>query len=367
MTRFAALIADGRVAKRSSGKVSLPHDLAPKQQSYTLEQVLVLLAVHDPDAAALLPRYQSMKQYLEKEYYPWIQASCPYFTDHGAGHVNSVIQAASGLLAKHLTPETLGLNAIEIFLLLAAILWHDVGNALGRARHADRIPDMTEEIKKLGFPDPALHRIVGEIAKAHAGSDGLTKARAEADCVVARTVTVYPRALAAVVRFADEVSENRSRISLALLPSVPTDNQIYWQFANCITAARPDPSRERVVLTIEVPASAATATFPCPKDILHRADAAHRITLIEYLISRLEKMNNERAYCEPEFRRYASIREIVVRLAIIDTQLAPTHSLEFVLAGNGLAQSSYPTIDVFNRFFQEYPNWRPDAIAASKT
>jgi len=40
----------------------------------------------------------------------------------------------------------------EIFLLLAAILWHDVGNAMGRAGHADRIPEMTTEIKRSGLP-----------------------------------------------------------------------------------------------------------------------------------------------------------------------------------------------------------------------
>jgi hypothetical protein len=345
------------------------YDPAARPLPYSLEQVLILLAEKDDDARQLAPRYQAMKQYLEKEYYPWIQATCPFYTDHGIGHVNSVIRAASGLLERHLDPDGRGLNAIEIFLLLAAILWHDVGNALGRAGHADRIPQMTAEIKGLGFPDPALHRIVVEIARAHAGSDGLRNARPEADCAVVRTVTVYPRALAAIVRFADEISEDRSRISLALMPQVPAQSQIYWQFANCITASRPDPARERVVLTIEVPDSAVSQKYPCPEGLLNRADESKQLTLIQYLISRLEKMNNERAYCEPEFRsRYVAVREIIVRLSIVaDTQLLSGYSLEFALAANGLTeQDTYPSIDLFERFFAQYPSWRPDAIDAAR-
>jgi hypothetical protein len=349
--------------------VPFSSDPSARPKTYSLEQVLILLAEKDEDAKQLAPRYQSMKLYLEKEYYPWIQAACPYYTDHGAGHVNSVISATSGLLERHLDPNGGGLNAVEIFLLLSAILWHDVGNALGRDGHADRIPQMTAEIKKLGFSDPALQRIVAEIAQSHAGIDGLSKARSEADCAVVSTVTVYPRALAAIVRFADEISENRSRISLALMPQVPPESQIYWQFANCITASRPDPTRERVVLTIEVPDDAAPRTFLCPKDLHHRADASKNISLIRYLISRLEKMNNERAYCEPEFRGlHLTVREIFVRLSIVaETQLLDGYTMDFALTGSGVeGQAAYPSIDVFNSFFAQYPSWQPAAIDAAR-
>ena len=349
--------------------MTFPNDPTAAPKRYTLEQILLLLAEKDEDAKQLQPRYESMKLFLEKEYYPWIQATCPFFTDHGSGHINSVIQAASRLLERHLDPTgEKGLNAVEIFLVLAAILWHDVGNARGRTGHAARIDKMTAEIRRLGFPDPALHRLVVQIAQAHAGADGLAITRPEADCVVCRTVTVFPRPLAAVVRFADEVSEDRSRISLALLPDVPAVNQIFWQHANCITASRPEPSRERVVLTVEVPDAVAAERYLCPGELLSRADSEAKISLIEYLVLRLEKMNNERAYCEPEFRRYASIREIVVRLSVIaDTRPLRGYEEEFVLGGNGLAAQSYPAIDVYDRFFRQYPNWRPNAISAART
>ena len=348
----------------------LSHEnLTEKAKSYSLEEALVSLAETDQDAQQLLPRYMAMKQYLKKEYYPWIQAQCPYYTDHGSGHVNSVILTASRLLERHLKQDRLGLQAIDVFLLLVAILWHDVGNAMGREGHAQRISAMTSVIKRLGFPDPALHRIVLEIAQAHTGRDGLTNARMETDCVVVNTFTVYPRALAAIVRFADEISENRSRISLALMPNVPPESQIYWQYANCITAARPDPSRERVILSIEVPDGSAVERFLCPKELSNRADSSKNISLVEYLILRLEKMNNELAYCEPEFRsRYASIREILVRLSILaDTHPLPNYELEFALAGNGLAHTSFPSIEVFDQFFEKYPHWRADAISAART
>jgi hypothetical protein len=340
--------------------------LAESDGAYTLEQILVIRSQTDQDAKELLPRYEAMKSFLAKEYYPWIQANCPYYTDHGIGHINSVIHSASLLLQRHLIPtQSSLLTSVDIFLILSAILWHDVGNVLGRTDHAQRIAEMTNEIKTLGFPDPALHRLVVEIAQAHAGKDGLDKARSETDCTISRTFTVYPRALSAVVRFADEISENRSRISVALLGAVPAENQIYWQYANAISASRPDPHRERVVLTVEMHHDIAVQRYSCPKDLLERADGTGSLSLIEYLILRLEKMNNERAYCEPHFRRYAPIREIEVRLSILrQTQLLDSYELVVTLTGSGLSKPTYPSIPLFDPFFSEHPKWKPEAIAA---
>lgn len=199
-------------------------------ENLTLEDELGARAGKDPDAEAFWNRYSSMKDYLATQYYPWIQATCPFFTDHGELHINSVIRAASLLLEPHLGSRRRSqLSSLDIFLLLASILWHDVGNALGRVRHAERITEMTNEVRSLGFPNLGIHRLVCEIASAHAGEDGLSKPRAQEDSSTPRrTYTVYPTALAALLRFADEISEDQSRISHALLQKVPDENRIFW-------------------------------------------------------------------------------------------------------------------------------------------
>src|SRR5436309_2883096 len=103
----------------------------------------------EEDAADLWGRYKSMKGYLTREYYPWIQANSPFLTDHGEQHIRSVIQAASSLLNKHLSPEIeiqkRSLSSLDIFLVLSGILWHDVGNVYGRSGHAERAVGMTNE------------------------------------------------------------------------------------------------------------------------------------------------------------------------------------------------------------------------------
>ena len=132
------------------------------------------------DPLYLWPRYLAMKNYLSQEYYRWIQANCPYYTDHGDHHIKTVIQAASGLLSQQLNGTRKNdLTTLDLFLILSEILWHDVGNVLERSGHAARIAEMTEEIKKLGFPDLQVQRLVIDISRAHSGKDGLSVPRVE--------------------------------------------------------------------------------------------------------------------------------------------------------------------------------------------
>src|ERR1700681_3473866 len=99
---------------------------------------------------------------------------------------------------------------------------------------------MVEKIKGV-FPNVAVRRVAEEIARAHSGNEGLKIPRADETCSVEhRSITVYPRSMAAVVRFADEVSENQTRISAELLEKVPDGSKIFWEYASCISSSVPD-------------------------------------------------------------------------------------------------------------------------------
>lgn len=328
----------------------------------------------DEIAKHLWHNYELVKGYLSKEYYRWVQINCPYYTDHGEQHIQSVIRAASMLLGRYRADHHL--PPLDIFLLLSAILWHDVGNVFERSKHAEIIAPMTEEIKNIGFSDPSVQRMVVEIAGAHTRRDGLTGPRSSADCVLLSdaTLTTNPQELAAILRFADEVSENRARVSEKMIPQVKVnrpESLVYWQFARCIAAARPDPARQRIVLTIEFPRELATERYICPEECLYLGEASPlghspTIPLIDYIMYRLEKMNNERAYCAPLFSSYAKISSIEVRLSLMEGPLpVEGFNVEFSLGDSGLTSTAadvYPDIPVLKEFFRKHDEWTPTSL-----
>jgi hypothetical protein len=314
------------------------------------------------EAEGLWYKFNVMKEYLDREYYPWVQAECPYYTDHGRVHIESVIQSASLLLSERLSQEKdIHLSSLEIFIVLTAILWHDAGMVYGRSGHADQVVQIIDKIKEVCLSDVTICRIVTEIVKAHSGQDGLKIPKREEDCTGPSlgACTIYPKALAALIRFSDEISENRSRISGALLPNVPEDQKIFWEYANCVTAARPDPARHRIVLSLEIPYDKAIKDYKC-KHFKDLAGNSGKISLIEYIVRRIEKMNNERAYCAPHFNKYAWIGEICVRFKIINGMSNPdAFEIEKIFSD---PDSAIPSIDIFERFFNENPEWRPDQL-----
>jgi hypothetical protein len=328
----------------------------------TLENELERRSTQNEGAKALWAKYQNVKDYLTHNYYDWIQANAPFLTNHGKLHIDSVMQAADALLVKQLTGKARkDLSDLDIFLLLSAILWHDVGNVYGRTDHKARIAQMTDKIKELGFPNPDIQRLVVDVARAHSGQGALSDARTQEDCSTEHdTYEVYPCALAGIVRFADEISENRARIAPALLSAVPDESKIYWEYANAIAASRPDPTRHRVVLTVTLDQQKARQRFKC-KDFAKFQDADGKISLIEYIICRLEKMNRERVYCARYFSRYATIDEIECRLTLVD---GTERTLEqvIVVGNSGLGPEAYPDINIVQDFFERYPRWKPENI-----
>jgi hypothetical protein len=335
-------------------------------QQLSIETALQQMADTDNNAKGLWARYSTMKDYLAVEYYPWIQANSPYFTDHGRLHVESIIEATSQiLLPSSRNPGKL--SPLDLYLLLCAIIWHDVDMVYDRSMHPKQVSHMIQKIDKAEiFFSLTVRRLVTELVKAHKGEDGLETPSREQDCTIdTKTYTVFPRALAAIVRFADEISENRSRISSALLEEgkVPEENKIYWEYANCIAASRADPSRERIIVTIEIEADKAVMKYPCPKECKQYSGNDGSIRLIEYVISRLQKMNNERVYCAREFAMYASIRQIDVRLMLTQSgERVKDYMNEFILQDSGIHKRAYPQIEFFGDFFKHHPHWDPHKI-----
>ena len=324
----------------------------------SIEAELERRAGTDRDANDFWHRYNVMKNYLSNEYYPWVQANCPYFPDHGRRHVEAVVQAAEALLSKCLLPESADLSCLDLFLLLSGIIWHDVGMVYERSGHAQKMVEATNAVGQL-FPGIQIQRLVQEISNAHSGNDGLNIPRVDENCTTENNrYKVYPRALAAVVRLADEVSENHSRISYAIINNVPEGSKIYWEYAKCISASYPDPRRQRIVVELEIQHDKVVAMMEC-RDFLHHTVDKPEMPLIEYALCRLEKMNNERVYCSRFFTRYADLRSVEARFTLLrGTERVPGYDgLIVVFEDFGLSSGDYPKINIFDGFFEANPAW----------
>jgi hypothetical protein len=221
--------------------------------------------------------------------------------------------------------------------------------------------EITEEVKKLAFPSSHVHRLVNEISRAHSGRNGLEPLPRQEYCTpFNKSCETHPRAIAALVRFADEISETRARISEQMLHTVPTASRIYWEYANCISASVPEPENRRIVVNVDVQKDAASRLFPC-NDLPARTVPNEQIALIEYVLFRLEKINNERAYCAPEFQDYARVDEIQVHFTMLQgTERLQEFYREIRLGNSGLqSELSYPDIRIVDAFFQHHPDWSP--------
>jgi hypothetical protein len=330
-----------------------------------LERCLGGLAESNEVAESLLANQRAVHDQLDRQYYRWVSDECNWFTDHGEQHIKSVLHQASNLLRGHLEKDDAGyLNEMELYLLISSILWHDVAMVRSRADHAEEVTEVIEEMK-MTFQNPGIRRSVERIAKAHSGEDGLSLARTKASVTADhRSYTVNERALAAVLRFADEISENQSRVSHSelVLDEVPEESLIYWRFAQSIPGIRIDLERERVVVSIELDIKEAVERYPCPSEYRHRARDGE-LPLIKYVVCRLEKMNNEKAYCAPEFRKYVDIREIEARFALLDEDNGDHREVTEVIGDAGLKKSSsYPEISIFEEFFDHHAELVPENI-----
>src|SRR5258706_8376888 len=81
-------------------------------------------------------RYTVMAEYLNNNAHAEINIGAAIrdgglLTDHGPNHIKTVIQRASDLV----TVDTCDLTPYEVYILLCAIHFHDVGNMFGRKEH----------------------------------------------------------------------------------------------------------------------------------------------------------------------------------------------------------------------------------------
>lgn len=155
-------------------------------------------------------------------------------TDHGPGHIRMLIKRISTILEGceiELTP-------FEVYVLLLSVHFHDTGNILGRHKHSFKALDIIDKFK--GFDILKLDRFIWdevfEIANSHAGEikdDPIGKLN---DSPPTSEQKIRRKLLAALLRFSDELAENRTRAARYFLISegLPKESIIYHLYADCL-------------------------------------------------------------------------------------------------------------------------------------
>jgi hypothetical protein len=213
-----------------------------------------------------------------------------YYTDHGPEHVEKVIERASSLV--FINGEIL-LSYYESYLLLVAIYIHDAGMVGGRSGHEKKTQEIMNWLGAIAGNDVVEKRVIIKIAATHGGrveGDKDTISRLSREVIHLHNQRVNKTLLAAVLRFADELSDDRTRASRYLLESgkLPKASEVYHQYAKSLHSVLIDHQSHCVILIFELSEIDVSRTYGKGKSEVELLDEIHSRTL---------KMHYERQYC----------------------------------------------------------------------
>ena len=204
-------------------------------------------------------------------------------TDHGVEHVKSVIAHAKDIIS-----DSMQLTGYEIYLLLMSIHFHDVGNILGREQHEERIAEIIDEMGDRLSLDTAEKSFIAAIATAHGGYvDGNKDTIRSIDVdTIYDGVQIRCKLLAAILRFADEISDDYRRSEFQNV-NVPPENQVYHEYSKAL-----DPisiNGETLKLHFRIP-------YEMTQNKIKKQEKC--IFLYDEVLERIAKCMRELEYCK---------------------------------------------------------------------
>lgn len=287
------------------------------------------------DGQAYLEQYKKAASDLDRFVHSEVTKSAiatdgGYLTDHGTDHIRIVIRRATALI--HDTECDLTLY--EVYILLMAIHFHDVGNAFGRKGHEAAARRAMKFLGDCAGRDSIEKNEILKIARAHGGQvngDKDTIARLDSKTSILGRA-IRPQLLAGIVRFADELADERTRASRFKLATqtVPNEALIFHEYAFALHSVEVDHRASTIHLEYEFPAATALLQYQIDGQSLY---------LLDYIFQRTLKMHLEAVYCLRFLRRCIDLDTVQVRIQVFgEDSIEPIEQI-----GYRLAQSGYPT------------------------
>lgn len=234
-----------------------------------------------------------------------------YLTDHGPGHIAKLLSRITELLKATPNPIT----PYECYLLLAAAQFHDVGNIFGRDRHEEKCREIMSDNSATLPPDTVERRKIFEIAQAHGGHEK-DKLPALAKTEHIRGQPVRMQALAAILKFADELAEDSERGARYSAKSalLPPESAIFHAYALSLVDVHLDGDAGIIAMRFDLKKSEALKAFP-KKD---KHGAIIDTYLIDEILSRTLKTHYERVYCSRFMRPLVDVVGVSVHIDVTD-------------------------------------------------
>ena len=284
-------------------------------------------------------RFQEIDRYLNETVHPVVNQGATahgdgWLTDHGTDHITTVIRRAGELAVDtDGEGESITLTPYEVFLLVSAIHFHDVGNVFGRDQHEKEITNIMCKLNDNLLGDGVERRMIRDIAMAHGGYVG--DEQQDKDTIghltwEHSTTSNEPRVrfLAAVLRFADELADDYTRTRRFLLEGKLTkDSEIYHMYADRLRRVSVEPKNRKVVLLFELDVEHATTEYQKGHD---------RVYLYDEIVTRSIKMHRENIYCGrfTQTRTWPNMIDVAISIAK-DRYMTELMKINFTLAQQG--------------------------------
>lgn len=281
-------------------------------------------------------RYNALEDFLKKDVHPLVAIGAAvadgiFLNDHGPAHVATVIKRASELIST----EACTLTAYEVYVLLASIQLHDIGNILGRSGHESRHEELEGQLQGLLGDDSAEKRLLRGIAAVHGGSHNGDKDTIR--YLVEEPVLnqkVRTRFLAGLLRLADELADDSQRVSTFAIQNnaIPESSRLFHKYSASLQSVIIDAKGKAIDLHYD----------------LTRADAAEefskgeiKLYLIDEILYRTVKMHRERAYCMRFLQPTIQIDSVNVKINVFESN---SSSEKLCSIGYRLEDQGYPTM-----------------------
>jgi hypothetical protein len=258
-----------------------------------------------------------------------------YLTDHGVDHIKTVISRASRLLG---TGSGSTLTPYEIYILLAAIHVHDLGNFFGRDSHELNVERVMTELGPVLGADDVEKLAIRIVAEAHGGKIGLDKDKIgrlqPIDYVLGESIR--PQLLAAVLRLADELADDRTRASRYMIETnvIPKPSLIFHKYAYALHS---------VVVGAD---TVSLKFFLSEQDVQNKfSKGGGYAFLIDEIYERTMKMHRERTYCSRFLRPQVNVNRIDVSIEIFTSEFSKKlDTIAYRLEEAGYPDEKSPTI-----------------------
>ncbi|MCW3490232.1 HD domain-containing protein [Dethiobacter alkaliphilus] len=235
-----------------------------------------------------------------------------FLTDHGQEHVAMVIQRA-GLILGAKVEKLLG---YEIFLLLLAIHFHDVGNIYGREKHEERIFEVMEKLGQRLPLDTPSKRLVAKIAMAHGGEYNGCKDTVSnlLESEYLQGIAIRTALLASILRFADEIADDHTRSSRFMHEQgiIPAMNKLYHDYSACLQPAAIEGST--LILKYDIPYN--LAVRQSTKESSSSQNGLCHVYLYDEILNRLKKCLCELDYCQKYSQGFIGITSIRAEIEV---------------------------------------------------